>query len=97
MYAHYYDVLQPYFSGSKTSAESGNRISDEKLEDVFRKIAHAIDNLSLDEMEACARELEGYSYDEEETRLYNRLCDAVAEMDPDICEAVIADWRKLRS
>lgn len=97
MYAHYYDVLQPYFSGSKTSAESGNRITDEKLEDVFRKIAHAIDNLSLDEMEACARELEGYSYDEEETRLYNRLCDAVAEMDPDICEAVIADWRKLRS
>ncbi len=95
MYAHYYDILQPYFSSAKTSAESSNKITREKLEAVFKKIAHAIDNLNLDEMEACVKELEGYSYDEEETKLYNRLCEAVAEMDPDICEEVIAGWRRL--
>ncbi len=95
MYAHYYDILQPYFNSARTSTESGNKITHEKLEAVFQKIAHAIDNLNLDEMEACVKELENYSYDEEETKLYNRLCEAVAEMDPDICEEVIENWRRL--
>lgn len=97
IYTHYYDILQPYFSSPKASAESSNKITGEKLEKIFDKIAHAIDNLNLDEMEECTRELEVYNYDEEEAKLYSRLCEAVAEMDPDMCEEVISDWRKLRN
>ncbi len=97
MYAHYYDILQPYFSESNKNGSNGDTISSEELEDTFKKIEHAVDNLNLEEMEASLKMLEGYSFDGDEANLYSSLCEAVAEMDPDACVDIITKWRALRN
>ncbi len=50
---------------------------------------------SMDKMDDAIHTLDGYSFHDESHELYLRLCEAVADMDPDACEEVISDWKQL--
>ena len=94
LYAHYTDVLKPLFPDKQ---ESGNKpvITNSVLLEEFENLAHAINDLNIDQMESSIQKLEQYSYNETNTELFKKLCDAVSNMDPDACEEIIAEWKKL--
>jgi signal transduction histidine kinase/DNA-binding response OmpR family regulator len=94
MYQHYHDILSPYFP-EKQEVEGKPPITTEILIDVFAEMKRAIDDLDMDKMDDAIHTLDGYSFHDESHELYLRLCEAVADMDPDACEEVISDWKQL--
>ncbi|MDE7203723.1 MAG: PocR ligand-binding domain-containing protein [Lachnospiraceae bacterium] len=91
MYAHYHDILSPFFP-EKPDIEGKPPITASILFDVFEEMKQAIDDLDMDKMDDAIHTLDGYSFDDENHELYIRLCEAVADMDPDACEEVISSW-----
>ncbi len=94
MYAHYHDILSPFFP-ERQETEGKPPITADILTDVFAEMKQAIDDLDTDKMDDAIHTLDGYSFDDENHELYIRLCEAVADMDPDACEEVITDWKKI--
>ena len=94
MYQHYYDILSPYFP-EKQEVEGKPPITTAILMDVFEEMKRAIDDLDMDKMDDAIHTLDGYSFHDESHELYLRLCEAVADMDPDECEEVMIEWKKI--
>ena len=94
MYQHYHDILSPYFP-EKQEVEGKPPITTEILIDVFAEMKRAIDDLDMDKMDDAIHTLDGYSFHDDSHELYLRLCEAVADMDPDACEEVISDWKQI--
>ncbi|MDE7271659.1 MAG: PocR ligand-binding domain-containing protein [Lachnospiraceae bacterium] len=94
MYAHYHDILNPFFQ-EKPEAEGKPPITASVLTDVFAEMQQAINDLDMDRMDDAIHTLDGYSFDDESHELYIKLCEAVADMDPDACEEVIGNWREI--
>lgn len=94
MYQHYYDILSPYFP-EKQEVEGKPPITTAILMDVFEEMKRAIDDLDMDKMDDAIHTLDGYSFHDENHELYLRLCEAVADMDPDECEEVMIEWKKI--
>lgn len=94
IYAHLHDILSPFFP-EKLQDEGKPPITADILDTVFDEMRLAIDDLDMDRMDDAIHTLDGYSFDGENRELYNRLCEAVADMDPDACESVIASWNKI--
>lgn len=94
LYAHYQDILSPFFP-EKHEVEGKPPITSDVLTEVFAEMKQAIDDLDMDKMDDAIHTLDGYSFDDENHELYIKLCEAVADMDPDTCEAVITDWKKI--
>lgn len=94
MYAHYHDILSPFFP-EKPEVEGKPPITSDVLTQIFTEMKQAIDDLDMDKMDDAIHTLDGYSFDDENHELYIRLCEAVADMDPDACEQVITDWKKI--
>ncbi len=94
MYAHYRDILSPFFPETQDK-EGKPPITADVLTSVFAEMRQAIDDLDTDKMDNAIHTLDGYSFDDENHKLYIRLCEAVADMDPDACEEVITDWKKI--
>ena len=93
LYAHYRDVLSPFFP-EKRDVEEKPPITPSVLTGAFNEMRQAIDDLDIDKMDDAIHTLDGYSFDEECRELYTQLCEAVADMDPDACEEVISKWKK---
>ncbi|MDE7477277.1 MAG: response regulator, partial [Lachnospiraceae bacterium] len=93
IYAHYHELLSPFFP-EQHEIEGKPPITTSVLMDVFDQMKLAIDDLDMDKMDDAIHTLDGYSFDEESHELYINLCEAVADMDPDECEEVMANWKK---
>lgn len=94
MYAHYHDILSPFFP-EKQEVKGKPPITADILNDVFVEMKQAIEDLDMDKMDDAIHTLDGYSFDDENHELYINLCEAVADMDPDACEDVINKWKKI--
>jgi HPt (histidine-containing phosphotransfer) domain-containing protein len=94
MYTHYYEILKPVFPDKK---ETGNKPSIPKtvLLGLFDDMMTAINDLDMDKMEAVINKLDEYHFEGDDEKLYKRLCDAVGDMDPDVCEEVIHAWKSI--
>lgn len=93
LYAHYHEILSSFFP-EKRDLEEKPPVTPSVLTDAFDELTQAIDDLDIDKMDDAIHTLDGYSFDEECHELYTRLCEAVADMDPDACEEVINQWKK---
>lgn len=94
LYAHYHDLLSPYFP-EKREDEGKPPITTPVLMEVFALMKQAIEDLDIDKMDDAIHTLDGYSFHDESHDLYIRLCEAVADMDPDACEEVISSWKQI--
>lgn len=92
LYLHYIEVLAPLFP-DKQDSEDKTPISVPVLMEAFDEIAQAINDLDMDQMDATVQKLDNYQFDEEGAKFYERLCEAVSDMDPDACEEVISQWK----
>ena len=93
LYLHYIEVLAPIFP-DKHDSEDKTPISVPVLMEAFDEIAQAINDLDMDQMDATVQKLDNYQFDEQGAKFYERLCEAVSDMDPDACEEVINHWKE---
>jgi len=50
---------------------------------------------SVKGMEEVKKSLSQYHYEPSSIELYQQLCDAIDEIDPDACEEIMTAWREL--
>jgi signal transduction histidine kinase/CheY-like chemotaxis protein/HPt (histidine-containing phosphotransfer) domain-containing protein len=94
LYSHYKDILEPVFPDKKDTGDKPS-INKTVLIGAFDDMMKAINDLDMDQMEAVIAKLDNYHYDGENEELYKKLCDAVGDMDPDVCEEVIHTWKTI--
>lgn len=96
LYNHYESILSPHFPKEDESTINAKpSITLEVLSNIFEQLQAAIDDLDSTKMSALQEELSKYKYDETSQSFYEQLCTAIDEIDPDICEEIMAEWKKL--
>lgn len=91
-YTGYIPVLAPFCEEEEEAEESKEDISLTELIKDFADMRMAIEDLDMDKMEEVIRQMNHYSYSEWQRELFERLKEAVEEIDVDSCEAVLLDW-----
>ena len=86
--------LSKYFETDDSGVEGKTQITDEKIDEIFEKLANACEELDMDVMEECNRELESYSYAEGKKEIIEKLVDAIGSMDPDSITGLMEEYRK---
>jgi len=90
-YRSYIPVLAPFFEEENEGGESG-MITDELLSGFFADMRAALEELDIDQMESVSEAMGHYSYREGEDVLFERLKEAVANIDIDACEEIMKEW-----
>ncbi len=90
-YRSYIPVLAPFFEEENKGGENGT-VTDELLSGFFVDMRAALEELDIDLMESVSEAMGHYSYREGEDVLFERLKEAVANIDIDACEEIIKEW-----
>ena len=87
--------LSKYFDDESSGDDADKvKITDDKIEEIFAELSSACDDLDMDVMEECSKELESYSFDEDKKEIVNKLIDAIGSMDPDSITGLMEEYRK---
>ena len=90
-YIRYKEILAPYFpeqEKEQTVGEAGR----EQIEDFFEQLGEAMAALDMDAMEEVILKMGKYSYAGEQKECFDRLRNAVADIDTEKCEEIMTDW-----
>ena len=91
-YAHYYEILKPYFEGEKI--EATEELTDDILASVFEKIENAIEDLDTDMLVESIHALDIYKLDMISSVYYDQICQAAEDMDAYACEDIMKEWKE---
>jgi len=91
-YLHYAKVLAPYFQDENKPTEGLEPIPPDTLQQAFRSMREAIQDLDMDMMEQVVSDLSPYHYESWQQDLFEQLQNAVEELDVDTCESVLNEW-----
>ncbi|MCM1184051.1 MAG: PocR ligand-binding domain-containing protein [Roseburia sp.] len=95
-YAHYEEVLKPHFpEESERDKSKKPLISSAVLSAQFETLEMAIEDLDMDIMEEVKNTLSSYRYEGENQALFERICEAIDDIDPDECESILEEWKTL--
>lgn len=92
-YRAYIPVLAPFCEEKKTRGDKGE-IPEETLRKLFADMRTAVDELDMDRMEEVADAMKEYSYSGKRGELFERLLEAVENIDVDTCEEVMVEWEE---
>ena len=92
-YMFYKGILAPYFikeeeAGNGRAAEAG------EISELFLQMEEAMENLDMDAMEKVIKDMNQYSYSDAERSIFEKLKNAVEDIDTERCEEIIAEWKK---
>lgn len=96
-YYNYFYILRPYFPEELIVQEEDsldNLISPDILADAFEKMQVAMDNLDMDGMNEVVQILSSYQFPTEQTKFFQKFCNAVENLDVDTCEEIIPQWKE---
>ncbi len=91
-YKGYMELLQPYCCEEEEGGEEKSGIPDDVLRECLEDMKAAAEDLDMDLMEDVIEEMGGYGYDGWQKELFDRLKEAVNEVDVDSCEAILSEW-----
>ena len=98
MYQKLLTDLSKYFgasSGEKASAAAGRpEISGDRIKEIFGKLKEACDDLDMDGMEECGRQLEGYSHPGNKQAIAEKILDAISKIDTDKVSELMDEYLK---
>ena len=93
MFENLLESLSKYFKEDADVADDKAVITADKIEEIFGKLTAACDDLDMDAMEECSKELEEYSYGNKKG-IIDKLIEAIRSMDPDSITEVMEEYRK---
>lgn len=91
-YAHYYEILKPYFEDERN--EATEELTNDVLYDVFAKIESAIEELDIDMLSEAVHELDVYKLDAVNQSYYDKMLQAAEDMDSYACEDIMKEWKE---
>ncbi len=95
-YLSYEPLIGSLFEEKKEdSKKKKTKPSRKVLSELFDMMSIALDNLDIDMMEEVISGLDKYNFDLEQSKLYERLTEEVANIDIDACDKTIAEWKEL--
>ena len=90
--------LSKYFDGSSeenpSASDDKSEISDDRIKEIFDKLREACDNLDMDGMEECGKELEGYSHPGNKQTIVKKMLDAISGIDTDKITELMDEYMK---
>lgn len=93
-YMFYKGILAPYFT-KETEAQSGKVADQTEIENLFAAMEDAMENLDMDAMEKVIQDMSQYSYDGAQKKVFEKLQNAVEDIDTEKCEEILAEWKAL--
>lgn len=93
MFENLLDGLSKYFTEDEGEEDDKTAITQDKIDEIFGKLTTACDELDMDAMEECSKELEEYSYGNKK-EIIDKLIEAIRNMDPDSITEVMEEYRK---
>lgn len=94
-YAHYYEILKPYFEDERN--EATEELTNDVLNDVFAKLQNAIEELDTDMLVEAIHQLDIYKLDDANTIFYSQMLEAAENMDAYACEDIMKEWKEMLS
>ena len=91
-YLAYLPVLEPFCAEEEEDEAHKKAISKEKLKECFVKMASAVEDLDMDQMEEVIQDMNRYHYEGRQHELFTQLKEAVEEVDVDRCEEILKSW-----
>ncbi len=92
-YAHYKEILAPFFPEEKEQAPKES-VDADKLRAFFAKMREAMDNLDMDAMDSVVEEMDAFSYPGGQDYFFGQLKEACSDIDTERCESILQDWEK---
>lgn len=92
-YMFYKGILAPYFIEEEETG-NGRTAEAEEISELFRQMEEAMENLDMDAMEKVIKDMSQYSYSDAERSIFEKLKNAVDDIDTERCEEIIAEWKK---
>ncbi len=92
-YMFYKGILAPYFI-EETAEQSGRAAESEEMAALFAQMEEAMENLDMDAMEQAVRDMSQYSYGDAQRSIFEKLKNAVEDIDTERCEEIIVEWKK---
>lgn len=93
-YMFYKGILAPYFT-KETEAQSGREADRGEITSLFAAMEEAMENLDMDAMEKVIQDMNQYSYDDAQQKVFENLQNAVEDIDTEKCEEILAEWKAL--
>lgn len=93
-YMFYKGILAPYFT-KETEAQSGRAADQDEIMSLFAAMEEAMENLDMDAMEKVIQDMNQYSYDDVQQKVFEKLQNAVEDIDTEKCEGILAEWKAL--
>lgn len=94
-YYEYLDILEPFCKEEKKE-ESNVEASSEELAECFVHMREALEDLNLDGMEKVIENMSRYCYEGWQEEMFERLKEAVDNVDVDDCEVILEEWEQKR-
>ncbi len=91
-YRSYVAVLAPFFPETKEDESSKSEITMELLEEFFKRLREAMEELDMDGMESVGEDMSAYRYPKQWKEPFAKLKEAIANIDVDTCEEIIKGW-----
>lgn len=91
-YMFYKGILAPYFV-KEEEAQSGREAKDSELAELFAQMTEALENLDMDAMEKVVKDMGQYSYNDTQRSIFEKLKNAVEDIDTEKCEEIVAEWK----
>lgn len=92
-YLDYLPVLEPFCAEEEEDEEGKEEISEVILLECFRDMEDALDNLDMDRMEEAIKKMGQYHYDGWQHEMFEKLKEAVEEVDVETCETILEEWK----
>lgn len=92
-YMFYKGILAPYFV-KEEKEQSGRAAKLDEISALFEQMEDAMENLDMDAMEKVVKDMEQYSYNSAEKDIFDKLKNAVEDIDTEQCEEIIVQWKK---
>ncbi len=93
MFENLLESLSKYLEEDLGASDDKPAITKEKVDEIFIKLTAACDELDMDVMEECAKQLGSFSFAEDKKDVIDRLIDAIGSMDPDSVTELMNEYR----
>jgi len=92
-YMEYETVLRPFCLEEEEKTEVQKKVlKPGELEELFKQMRSALDDLDMDGMEEACDRIGGYYFESRQTELYEQLKEAVENIDVELCDAIVSEW-----
>lgn len=93
-YMFYKGILAPHFT-KEEGVQSGRMAEQSEITELFAAMEEAMENLDMDAMEKVIQDMGQYSYDDAQQKVFEKLQNAVEDIDTEKCEEILTEWKTL--